>query len=68
MELNQWHIQRDHSMSTYLARKKSAMAIVKNRKTWFGPFVKALVARQEMAPLYEILNKSLNYVILSYHT
>ena len=33
-------------------QKKSAMVIGKNRKTWFGhPFVKALVARHEMAPL-----------------
>ena len=33
------------------------MSIVKNKKTWPGPFcAKALVARKEMIPIYEILN------------
>ena len=37
-------------------QNKLAMAIGTNMKTWFGPFVKALVVRHEILPRYEIPN------------
>ena len=44
---------------------------MKNKKTWYAPFVKALVARHEIfyeilyEPLYEILNTPL--VVINYY-
>ena len=32
-------------------------ATVKNRKTWFDPFVEAIVASKNLASFYEILHK-----------
>ena len=60
----QWRIRGEgHSVKPrFFGQKKSAMVIksIKQKKTWFVPFVKALAARQEI-PLYKkILNTSLS--------